>query len=240
MFLVPLALGSAARGQDNVDPSGTWTWDRTFGDTTLHFTLRLERKGDKIAGTYESRRTEADEPRKSQIEEAKLEKDQLSFRVTREFNDRTFTIQFRGKVSEDAIKGNAEMTTDEGPREFDWEAKRTVQWADVLGTWQFRVETQDGNVIEPKLTLTKEGDKVKGHYSSPFGEREPMEIKVENNQLSFFISGERDGNAFKITYKGKPRGQSITGTVDFDFGGQTGTIDFSGKRIPEKTEKGTP
>jgi hypothetical protein len=50
--------------------------------------------------------------------------------------------------------------------------------------------------------------------------------------LTWTISGERDGNTFKAVYKGKPDGNEIKGSVDFDFAGNSGTIDFSGQRTP--------
>ena len=40
--------------------------------------------------------------------------------------------------------------------------------------------------------------------------------------------------AFKVVYMGKPRGDSIKGTIDYDFNGNTGTVDFEGKRLWEK------
>ena len=109
-WLVVLVLGltfswlnPAAGADKKPDPTGTWKWERTRGDNTRKFTLRIKLKGDKITGTYASRRNETENETK--IENAKLEGDQLSFRVIRQFNDRKFTINMHGKVSEDAITG---------------------------------------------------------------------------------------------------------------------------------------
>ena len=93
-------------------------------------------------------------------------------------------------------------------------------------------------VQEPRIRFTKEGDKVKGAYVGPRDdEREATNIKVEDNKLTFEISGENDGNTFKVVYTGKPRGDSIKGTVDYDFNGNTGTVDFIGKRTREKEKQ---
>ena len=62
-------------------------------------------------------------------------------------------------------------------------------------------------------------------------------IEIKDNQLTFEISGETDGNGWKVTYKGKPRGNSIKGTIDYEFGDNKGTVDFQGKRVAEKKEK---
>ena len=149
------------------DPTGTWKWERTFGDTTRHFTLRVNRDGDEVTGTYTMRWNENENETK--IENAKLVGDQLSFRVVRNFNDREFTISYEGKVAEDAIKGNGVFSSDNGSREFDWKAKRAVDWADVLGTWKFRIETPDGDVREPSLKLTKNDKAISGVYTGRRG-----------------------------------------------------------------------
>ncbi len=149
---------STVRADEQADPSGTWKWERTFGDNTVQFTLRLNLKGERVTGTYATSRA------KTEIKHGKVDGDELSFQVDREFNDRKFTINFRGKVSEDAIKGNGEFSADGNSREFDWEAKRSVGLADVVGTWQFRIETANGNVREPSLRLAKKGEELTGVY----------------------------------------------------------------------------
>ncbi len=226
---VPVAQGAET---EKVDPSGTWKWERTSNDNTRESVLRLKMDGDKVTGTYKGRREAM------KIDDVKMDGDMLSFQYKRETDDFRFTANFQGKVSEDTIKGTIEFSSDRGDREFDWEAKRSTEVADVLGKWQFKVETQNG-VREPSVTLTQEGDTIKGAYVSRFGEREAKSISVEDNKLTFEISGENDGNQFKVVYTGKPRGDSIKGTVDYDFNGNTGSVDFIGKltREKEKQEK---
>ena len=223
MGLAAVLQTSTVRADEQADPSGTWKWERTFGDNTVQFTLRLNLKGERVSGTYASSRA------KTEIKHGKVDGDELSFQVDREFNDRKFTINFRGKVSEDAIKGKGEFSADGNSREFDWEAKRSVGLADVVGTWKLRIETANGNVREPSLKLTKKGEELTGVYTGRRGDIEAKNIEIKDNQLTFEISGENDGNQWKVAYKGKPRGNSIKGTIDFDFGGNTGTVDFEGK-----------
>jgi rhodanese-related sulfurtransferase len=168
-----------------------------------------------------------------------MDGDMLSFQYKRETGDFQFTANYQGKVSEDTIKGTIEFSSDRGSREFDWEAKRSTELADVLGKWKFKIETDDGNVLEPSIRFTKEGDKVQGAYVGLRDtQREATNIKVADNKLTFEISGENNGNPFKVVYMGKPRGDSIKGTIDYDFNGNTGTVDFEGKRLPEKEKNG--
>ena len=42
---------------------------------------------------------------------------------------------------------------------------------------------------------------------------------------------------FKIVYKGNPRGNKIEGSNEFDFGDNTGTMKFTGKRVPPEEKK---
>ncbi len=226
------SFAPAAQGEETkkVDPSGTWKWERTFNDNTREFVLRFRMDGDKVTGTYKGRREAV------KIDDVKMDGDMLSFQYKRDTGDFRFTANYQGKVSEDTIKGTIEFSSDRGSREFDWEAKRSTELVDVLGKWQFKIETQNG-VIEPSVTFSQEGDKIKGAYVSRLGEREAKNIKVNENKLTFEISGENDGNQFKVVYTGKPRGDSIKGTVDYDFNGTTGSTDFTGKLLREKEQK---
>ena len=225
------AVQPASAADKKTDPTGTWKWERTRGENTRQFTLRLRLDGDKVTGTYASRRSDSNNEAK--IENAKLEGDKLSFRVVREFNDRKFTINMQGKVAEDTITGNGEFSMNGQTREFPWEAKRSVDAQDVVGTWRFTIETDNGT-LEPTIKFTEKDGKLQGMYTGRSNDREATKISIKDNQLSFTISGENDGNAWSVVYKGKPRGNAIKGSVDYDFGGNTGTIDFVGKRDPVK------
>lgn len=229
--LAVVLQASTVRADKQADPTGTWKWERKFGDNTVQFTLRLALTGDRVTGTYASSRST------TKITGGKLDGDQLSFQVDREFNDRKFTINFQGKVTDDAIKGKGKFTAGGNTREFDWEAKRSVELDDVVGTWKFRIETGNGNVLEPSLKLVKKGKEISGVYTSRRGDIEAKKIAIKDNQLTFEISGENDGTAWKVTYHGQPRGNAIKGTIDYDFGENKGTVDFVGKRSPAKNDK---
>jgi hypothetical protein len=214
------------------DPTGTWKWDVEFGDNTAEFKLKLNWDGKKLTGKYTAFDNTTD------IQEAKLEKDQLSFVDKREFNGNEVVAEFKGKVKPDDIEGT--VTVDfggNGPQDFDWTPKRAVEIDDVLGKWELSLEGPNGT-IEPELTLTKDGEKLTGNYVSPFGERVPKSVTLKDNKLIFDVSAERDGVQFKVVYTGTPRGNNIEGEAEFDFDGNAGTMEFTGKRTPpEEKEK---
>ena len=219
-----------------VDPTGTWKWEVELNGNTAEFTLKLNWDGKKLTGKYTAFENTTD------IEDTKLEKDQLSFVDKREFNGNEFVAEFNGTVKPDDIEGtvSVDFGGDE-PREFDWNPKRAVEIDDVVGTWDLRVETANG-VVEPKLTITKDGDKLKGKsISQVFGELEAKNLQLKDNELSWEISGSNGGFDISVKYKGKPRGNTIEGTNEFSVGGgDSGTMKFTGKRTPpEEKEKPT-
>jgi hypothetical protein len=214
-----------------VDPSGSWKWDYTFNDNPAEFHLMLDWNGKQLTGKYTAFNNTTD------IEETKLENNQLSFVANREFNGNEFVVHFDGKVELDDITGTVGVDFGDGPQEFDWHAKRAVRIDDVLGTWRLHLDTPNG-VIEPEITITKDGEKLHGDYSSPFGEREAHDVTLKDNELSWQIeSNDDDQFDFEIVYRGKPRGNSISGTNEYDFGGNTGTMEFTGKRTPPEDKK---
>jgi hypothetical protein len=221
---------AASDGAAAVDPSGTWKWDITFNDNTSELSVKLKWDGKDLTGKYTAFDNTTD------ITDGKLDKDQLSFDAHPEFNGNKFDIHFTGKVEGDDINGKVKLDLGQGPQEFDWHPKRTADAANVLGLWELHIETPNG-VIEPHITITKDEKGLHGAYVSRFGEREAKNVEFKDGQLSWEISGERDGNQFKVVYHGKPQGDTIKGTNDFDFGDVKGTADFTGKRTSPEEKK---
>jgi hypothetical protein len=209
-----------------VDPSGSWKWEYNFNDNPAEFSLNLNWDGKQLTGKYTAFDNTTD------VEQGKLEDDKISFIANREFNGNQFTVRFDGKAQPDEIVGTVGVDFGEGPREFEWHAKRVVEIDDVLGTWKLRLETPQG-VIEPQITITQDGDTLHGAYVSPFGEREAKELSLKDGELSWTIASDEDDDFdFQVVYRGKPRGNKIAGSNEFDFGDNTGTMEFTGVRTP--------
>ncbi len=215
---------------EKVDPSGTWKWESKIGENNVKFSLMLKVKDEKVTGTFSAG------DRKSEIKSGSLKGDQLSILVERQYNDRQLKIDFHGKVTQNTIKGKVSVAAGNEPREFDWEAKRAIGPSDVVGSWQFRIEAGD-RVLEPSLKLAKKGEQLVGRYTSSLGEIDAKNVNLKDGRLTFELSGENDGNKWKVSYNGKPLGNSIKGKVDYDFGGNAGTVDFEGKRVGTKKFK---
>jgi len=66
--------------------------------------------------------------RETAIENGKIKGDEISFSVTREFNNNKMVSKYNGKLSGDTIKGKVEMERNgESQPARDWEAKRSVE-----------------------------------------------------------------------------------------------------------------
>jgi hypothetical protein len=113
------------------DPSGTWTWTAPGGrgggggGQTRTNTLKLKVDGDKVTGTISGGGgRQGGAPREIDIEDGKLKGDEVSFKVTRTFQDNKIVQKYNGKVSGDSIKGKMEFERNGEPQSRDWEAKR--------------------------------------------------------------------------------------------------------------------
>jgi len=114
-------LAAPAHAADHdAKATGTWTWSFTGQNgQSRETTLKLKQDGEKLTGKISGRNgSETD------IEDGKVSGDEISFKVTREFNGNKFTSKYSGKVSGDSIKGKSEFERNGETRSRDWEAKR--------------------------------------------------------------------------------------------------------------------
>ena len=135
-----LAVGCFARAEDQkaqdkkTNPSGTWSWTvpaRSGGpDRTNTLTLKVE--GDKLSGSVVAPGRDG-QIRESTVEEGKISGEDISFKVTREFNGNKFTSRYTGKLTGDTIKGKIEFDRNGEIQTRDWEAKRQVDKVDNAG-----------------------------------------------------------------------------------------------------------
>ena len=209
-----------------VDPSGTWRREYDWNDTRIEEVVRLNLKEDgKVVGTLS--RNDA----VSEIKNTKLKGNELSFSVSNTYQGTAWVTRYTGIIREDEIEGTVVLQVGEQSWDFPWGPKRSVQMDDVVGTWQIHIESQDGNVFEPTMKISKDGDKFKSLYTSRQGrELDVKDLRVEKNTLKFTVTAEFDGGSLKVDYQGRPYGDRISGSLDYDFGGNTGQAEFTARR----------
>ena len=122
-----LLIGSTqAQDQKKADPTGTWTWNfpGRDGGEGREVTLKLKQENGNLTGAISSPRR-GGETTETKISEGKVNGNQISFAITREFNGNSFTQKYSGKVEGDTITGKISFTGRDGEtRDRDWVAKR--------------------------------------------------------------------------------------------------------------------
>jgi hypothetical protein len=126
MLGATLVLGTTILVQADdkkMDPSGTYQWvmpGRNGGpDRTNTLVLKLD--GDKLTGklTAPGRGGQVAE---TAINDAKLTGADVSFNIVRTFNDNSFTNNYSGTITNDAIKGKIEFVRNGEAQSRDWNA----------------------------------------------------------------------------------------------------------------------
>ncbi len=108
------------------DPSGTYKWSTPGrnGGPARESTLTLALKDGKLTGKVAA--PGRDGVTETEISNASVKDDTVSFEVAREFNGNKMVMKYTGKVSDDGIKGSVTAPGRGGgePQTRDWEAKK--------------------------------------------------------------------------------------------------------------------
>src|SRR6185369_12776516 len=219
----------SADNKDKSNATGTWKWTFNIpnGDTIEPF-VKLKQDGEKLTGDLNWRGTD------TSISDGKIKDGEVSFKVFRERDGRKVTTSYNGKLAGDTIKGKYESDWSGETRSFDWEAKRAKEAASLAGTWKWSFTTQNGDTFESTAKLKQEGDKVTGTVTGRNGNEAAVEDgAIKNNEVSFKVVRERDGQKFTAKYKVELKGDAIKGTVERERDGQTTSRDWEAKRAKE-------
>lgn len=144
LFMVLVVVAAIVTAQDettpsqkNVDPTGTWVWEQSFGGNSTSRVLELSFDEDgELTGVYKTIYPEDSPFRRrgggpSEISNAKLNGDELIFEVTRKFGDNEFTTTFSCVIVGDELAGFTQMNFGGQVRETEWMAKRVVSTVDA-------------------------------------------------------------------------------------------------------------
>ena len=81
--------------------------------------------------------------------------------------------------------------------------------AAVAGKWTAQVPGRDGQTRDVTFNFKTAGDKLTGTMSGRQGDLEITDGKVKGDEVSFDVTMTMQGNAMKMTYKGKVAGDEI-------------------------------
>src|SRR5689334_1810117 len=83
--------------------------------------------------------------------------------------------------------------------------------ADATGKWTW-TRNFNGNEVTQTLELKQDGEKLTGTISGRNNQKtEIKDGKIKENEISFNVVRERNGQEFKMVYKGKIDGDTIKG-----------------------------
>ena len=220
---------ASAEDKKSNDPSGTWRWEFDAQGTLIESRLKLDRNGKTLSGTYDDQNVDAD------IENGKFDDGNITFDFTVDLEGNEITVSFSGQAEEDAITGQVDIGEF---GEFPWEAKRATEPRDAAGDWELEIVTPDGQTLTPTVKLQYRNKELSGLYDSPLvGELPLSDVSLKDNMLKFTVRADLGGQEVVLDFSGKPRGSSLKGEVEYDFAGQTGTVEFDAVREKPKKKK---
>ena len=102
---------------------------------------------------------------------------------------------------------------------------------DATGTWKYSVTFND-QTRETTMKLKQEGEKLTGTVAGRDGTDSPIDEggTIKDGAVAFGVTRERDGQKFTVKYSGKLDGDTIKGTMEFNFGGNARMVDWEAKR----------
>ena len=218
---------------ENGNASGNWTWSfDTPGGNTIQSIGKFKQEDGKLTGTVTGRNG-----MEMQIKEGKVEGDEVSFKVVRERDGRTFATTYNGKLQGDAIKGKLKGNFGGDERTMNWEAKRhkgdlkELLAASATGNWKWIFTSANGQSLESKAKLKQDGTKLTGTVTTRSGtEMEVQDGKVENGEVSFSTVRERDGSKIVTRYHGKVSENKIEGKFESEVGGTSRSRDWEAQK----------
>ena len=124
---VAALLISVAAYAADASPAGTWKWTLPGRGDRPGFEqkLQLDLKDGQLTGKLLGGQTPMGERPDVPITDASFKDGEVKFTISREFNGRSFTMKYDGKVEGDTIKGSVERPSRDGEsRKSDWVATR--------------------------------------------------------------------------------------------------------------------
>lgn len=116
-------VGLTAAQDKKADPTGTWKWETERNGQKRETTLKLKLDGDKLTGTVTAGGGKG-KAMDVKIEDGKFKDGEVTFTVTREFNDQKRITKYAAKVDGDTMKGTATSERDGKEQKREFEAKR--------------------------------------------------------------------------------------------------------------------
>ncbi len=177
----------------SIDPSGTYTWENSFGNTQIANKLLITSKDGTLSGTYQSKRGD-EEPVVTPIGDPTLTGNKLVFDITTTFRDREITSNYQGIVTEQGISGWRLMSFGGQNRDSQWRAEREgpeslLKTANAVDSWVFELH-EDG-----QGTIAVEGDAIVFNTTKLSGEN--WHVQAYQKDLAL-----KEGTEYELKFSG--------------------------------------
>ena len=153
------------------------------------------------------------------IKDLKLEGDQVTFIIEMGWGDRTFKLDFKGKLEGKSLTG--QLVSERGTTEVA--GKMIKEVSPVVGTWEFTRETSRGT----RTSRLKINEDMTATYIVRDNELEVTDLKVDGNQVSYKITMRYGDREYTMEFKGKVEGNTLVGVRTTS----RGTREMTGKKI---------
>ena len=156
----------------------------------------------------------------------------MTFRVVDVIDEDKVPLHYLGKLSGDRISGNTMLGTGKDAVSLKFQAQKLeTPTANIAGAWKLKVPFKPEQPFEPVLKLVQSGSSLSGTYHGEQGETPIADGLIFGDEFTFEVIRERNGNKYRLRYQGKVSGETMKGSVEYDFDGIAGFLDFDGKRI---------
>lgn len=149
----------------------------------------------------------------------KLEGDQVTFLLEMGFGDRTFQMDFKGKLDGKTLKG--ELTSERGTSQVV--GSKAEAASPIIGTWEFTRESSRGT----RTSTLKIKEDMTATYTVRDNELAVTDLKVDGNQVSFKVMMRYGDREVPMEFKGKVDGRTLVGERTTS----RGTNKITGKKI---------
>jgi hypothetical protein len=216
------------RKKEEATLAGAWKITFTLDSgLKLQPTVRLKQEGEKLSGDYIG--TSGKELR---LQNVQLKGQDLSFRIIDEFEGDKVPLVYSGKVAGATMQGTVALGEGKQTATLKFEAQKIqTPTVNIAGSWKLKVPFKPGPSFEPTLKLVQTGSVFSGTYAGEQGDTAIADALILGDEFTFEVARSRDGKSYKLRYQGKVKGDTIKGSVDYDFDGIIGVLDFEGQRV---------
>ncbi|MFZ2148131.1 MAG: hypothetical protein WAV28_13005 [Sedimentisphaerales bacterium] len=203
---------NGARKKPKCPALGLWDMKFNVGDREITGRLTISEKPDgTLAGKWDA------ESGEHAVSNVKFEDGKLTYTRKSKFGEREWESNFEGAIQGNKLAGT--FKSERGELPATGERVGTA----LVGKWELTTTSERGTRTR---MLTIYGD-MTGRYESFGGEIPIKDLKLEGNEVTFVLEMGFGDQTFKMDFKGKLDGKSLTGQLN----SERGTTEVAGKML---------